>query len=303
MRWGTLLIAVLVATSADARRRGPTPAVNKSVAVVTTTPKVDAKQYTKDPILAGADRIVGRDNAGYVAFTFDDGPNPTYTPIVIDALQKYDIPATFFVVTRAITTAKRAEEAKKLLAKELELGYIVGNHTAHHARLTRADDKLLEAEVDRAFATLSTEAQRPIGLFRAPYGKLNDKTREHLRNIGATEVYWSIDSRDWELEDTDVLRKQLLDAIKAENGGVILMHDTHKVTADVIHAVLDDLEIENCARLRAKQIPIWPVSLHYFLRDGGIPRALPDEVQRRTLAYQKALPDRCAQRAARSGRK
>jgi peptidoglycan/xylan/chitin deacetylase (PgdA/CDA1 family) len=302
MRWGTLVI-VLLMTSADARRRGPTPAVNKSVAVVTAPPTVDTKQYTKDPVLAGADRVIGRDNTGYVAFTFDDGPNPTYTPVVIDALQQYDIPATFFIVTRSITTAKRADEAKKLLAKELELGYTVGNHTARHARLTRADDKLLEAEVDRAFATLSAEAKRPIGLFRAPYGKLNDKTREHLRDIGATEVYWSIDSRDWELEEPDVLRQQLLKAIKAENGGVILMHDTHKITAQVIHAVLDDLEVENCTRLRAKQVPIWPVSLHYFLRDGGTPRAIPDDVKKRTVAYQKALPDRCAQRAARTGRK
>jgi peptidoglycan-N-acetylglucosamine deacetylase len=277
--------------------------VNKSVAVAAQPPKPDTKQYTNDPLLAAADRVVGRDNSGYVAFTFDDGPNPTYTPTVIAALQKYDIPATFFIVTRQITTSKHAAEAKKLLAKELELGFTIGNHTAHHARLTSADDNLLDKEVDAAFVTLSTQAKRPIGLFRAPYGKLNEKTRDRLRDVGATEVYWSIDSRDWELQDPDALRTQLLTAIKAENGGVILMHDTHKITGQVIHMVLDDLEVENCARLRAKETPIWPVSIHYFLRDGGTPRAIPDDVQKRTAAYQKALPDRCAQRAARSGRK
>jgi hypothetical protein len=76
------------------------------------------------------------------------------------------------------------------------------------------------------------------------------------------------------------------------------MHDVKPITAKVIALVLDDLEAENCRRLLAKEEPIWPVSIHYFIRDGKQPRAVPDEVAKRTEAYKQALPGRCAKRAA-----
>ena len=83
------------------------------------------------------------------------------------------------------------------------------------------------------------------------------------------------------------------------------MHDVKPITAKVIGEVFDDLEAENCQRLAAKQEPIWPVSLHYFLRDGKTPRAIPDAVAKRTDAYKAALPGRCeaADAAARTARR
>ncbi len=86
--------------------------------------------------------------------------------------------------------------------------------------------------------------------------------------------------------------------IKEQNGGVVLMHDVKPITAKIIADVLDDLEAENCQRLSDKREPIIPVSLHYFLRDGKTPRAVPEDVQKRTDAYKLALPVRCANRLA-----
>jgi peptidoglycan-N-acetylglucosamine deacetylase len=308
MRWGSLAIVALLFASAEARR-GP-----KVVAIASMPPPEpepgpapDAlNAATNDPLLKGADRVIGKDAPGYVAFTFDDGPTSATTPIVIDALQAYDIPATFFIVTRHLNHPRDRETARALLAKELELGFTVGNHTAHHARLEyTTDEKLLVREVDEAVVTLSKHANRPIGLFRAPYGKLSTFAKDHLHALGVTDVFWSIDSRDWETaeEDAAELRRSVVEQIVSENGGVVLMHDTRKVTAKVIRDVFDDLEQENCSRLAKHETPIWPVSLHYFLRDNGAPRAVPDDVQKRTLAYQSALPDRCADRARRTGRK
>jgi hypothetical protein len=68
------------------------------------------------------------------------------------------------------------------------------------------------------------------------------------------------------------------------------------LTAKVISEVLDDLEAENCRRLAAKQEPLWPVSIHYFIHDGKTPRAVPEDVAKRTEAYKQALPARCAKR-------
>src|SRR3569623_761476 len=65
-------------------------------------PKAPLKSLTDDPILGNSPRVNGDEVHGVVAFTFDDGPNPETTPAVIDALEKYDIPATFFIVTQRL---------------------------------------------------------------------------------------------------------------------------------------------------------------------------------------------------------
>lgn len=313
--WSLVLVAVLASTALarTKTKKHPVAGKPKKVSIARTAapppaevpaPAAKPSAYTNDPVLAGADRVIGRDRKNMVAFTFDDGPFPSTTPAVIEALQKYDIPATFFIVMRHIeqtkndTTEKEASEGRAILAHELELGYTIGNHTAHHANLGKADDKKLQIEMDDAFATLSNTAKRPVGLFRAPYGRLTARGRTHLHELGATEVFWSIDTRDWQLKDAVKLRKKTLKFIKDEAGGVVLMHDARPITAKIIADVLDDLEAENCARLAAKQEPIWPVSIHYFLRDNGVPRAIPDDVAKRTAEYKNALPGRCASRAS-----
>ena len=81
-------------------------------------PKTPLESLTDDPILGKSPRINGDEVHGLVAFTFDDGPNPATTPQVIDALQKYDIPATFFIVTQRLL-GKHGEKPRDILQREL----------------------------------------------------------------------------------------------------------------------------------------------------------------------------------------
>jgi hypothetical protein len=148
---------------------------------------------------------------------------------------------------------------------------------------------------------LSKQAGRPIGLFRAPYGALDDRGREHLKKRGLTEVKWSIDTVDWRERDGERLRQRALATILKQEGGVVLMHDAKEVTAKSLGLLLDDLEAANCQRLADGAEPILPVSLHYWIRDNGKPRPVPEEVRQRTLAYRNALPGRCAARGRPEG--
>jgi hypothetical protein len=111
-----------------------------------------------------------------------------------------------------------------------------------------------------------------------------------------TEVFWSVDTLDWQARDANRLRKKVINMIVKQDGGVVLMHDVKPITAQIIAGVFDDLEVENCKRLADKKDPILPVSIHYFLRDKKQPRAVPDEVKKQTDAYRSALPGRCAKR-------
>ena len=249
---------------------------------------------TDDPVLGKSPlRVDGDETHGVVAFTFDDGPNPETTPDVIAALEKYDIPATFFIVTQRLS----GEKGRTVLAKELSDGFTVGSHSVTHRNLKNATGETITKEIDASFRRLATVANRPIGLFRPPYGALSGAGRSRLRQLGVTEVIWSIDTLDWKAHDADRLRKKVLKMILQQNGGIVLMHDVKPITAKIIADVLDDLEAENCRRLDAKQEPIWPVSVHYFIKnDKKTARPIPDAVAKRTGAYKAALPGRCAKR-------
>lgn len=250
---------------------------------------------TDDPRLGNADQIDGTEARGVVAFTFDDGPDPDTTPAVIDALQKYDVPATFFIVTRRIA-GKLGAPSREILARELAAGFLVGSHTVTHPSLRRSSTKTIAHEIDQSIRTLSAEAARPIGLFRPPFGAIDGRGRSWRKKRGLTEVLWSIDTLDWQARNAERLRKKVLKMILKQDGGVVLMHDVKEITAGVIGSILDDLEAENCSRLANQTQPIVPVSLHYFVRDKRVLREIPDDVKQRTAAYRAALPARCASR-------
>jgi peptidoglycan-N-acetylglucosamine deacetylase len=286
------------ATTDEEREASEAPP--KVVAAASESPgALDAKHLralTDDPIVGKASRIEGDERKGLVAFTFDDGPNPETTPAVIDALEKYNIPATFFIVTQRIA-GKHGERGRELLQRELADGFLVGSHSVTHASLRHAGGDQLTREIDASIRTLAVQANRPIGMFRAPYGALSPAGRMRLKKLGLTEVFWSVDTLDWKAHDPERLRRKVMAMIRHDEGGVVLMHDVKPITARVVVEVLDDLEAENCARLAAGREPILPVSLHYFLRDGKTPREPPAAVRHRTDAYKAALPERCAKRA------
>jgi len=266
--------------------------------------KVEPNEYTNDPVLGRSERVVGEGVKNMIAFTFDDGPVPDTTPTVLAALKKYDIPASFFIVTRHFGHGKKphyTERTRQLLEQEITDGHLVGSHGVMHERLLHAAKTELDREVNASLKELSTYTKRPIGMFRPPFGKISYAGRKRLKSLGVTEVFWSIDPRDWEAVagDEQYMRQEVAIAIRSAGGGVILLHDSKPVTASIIAGVFDDLEASNCKRLTRKQTPIYPVSIHYFLRDDGDqPRPIPPEVAKRTEAYKLALPGRCAAREA-----
>lgn len=265
-----------------------------SLASAELDPK-DLSSLTNDPILGKADRVDGDEAKGIVAFTFDDGPNPETTPAVIDALQKYDVPATFFIVTQRLV-GKHGEKPREILARLVRSGFEIGSHSVSHPNLKKASAEKLTKEIDGSIKTLAPEAGRPIGLFRPPFGAFNKNGAAKLAKLGLTDVRWSVDTLDWKAKNADKLRKKVFSMIMKQHGGVVLMHDVKPITAKIIADVLDDLEAENCKRLAAKQDPIIPVSLHYFLKNGKTTRPIPEAVQKRTAAYRDKLPGRCAKR-------
>lgn len=242
----------------------------------------------------GAGRLVkGKRARGKVAFTFDDGPDIATTSLILDTLESFEVPATFFVVGRRFSK-KTATAGADLIADIARRGFTIGNHTSRHHRL----DKQSFERGSRDIARNAREIAGILGyrprLFRPPFGVITREIRKYVRQRGDTLVMWSIDPRDFQRTPDDVLRRRVVRQILNNNGGVVLLHDTKPWTARALPGILQDLEKENCRRLSLGRQPIQPVSLHYFMRDlDGKARPVPAEILNNTQAAAEKLAERC----------
>lgn len=153
-----------------------------------------------------------------VALTFDDGPDPRFTPQILDLLKEYDVDATFFLM------GSRANAYPDLVKRIQNEGHIIGNHTYWHPNLVEKGDlAILEREVTNTENTLADLIGFQTKLFRAPYGFLYNELVEKLRDMNYTVVGWSVDSLDWKEEAPEIIANNVLS--KVEPGSIILMHD------------------------------------------------------------------------------
>lgn len=161
----------------------------------------------------------GPDDQPAVALTFDDGPDPRYTPRVLETLDRYRIPATFFCVGAA------ARAHPDLLARATDAGHLVANHTWSHPYLPDLSHEELRWQVEATGSALTAAAGQAAapGLVRPPYGAYTPDMLGWLAEQDATTVLWDIDTDDWQRPGPDVIAGQAVHG--ARNGSIVLMHD------------------------------------------------------------------------------
>ncbi|MCP4444802.1 MAG: polysaccharide deacetylase family protein [Myxococcales bacterium] len=239
--------------------------------------------------------VGGKEAPGYVTFTFDDGPDLKSTPEILSVLERFEVPATFFVVGRHFAKPNDTAKAGAELLRDMERrGFVIGNHTSNHQHLPSLSTKAARAAIDGNAADLAKVLGHPVHLFRPPFGATSGPIRRMLRKGGKTTVRWNIDSQDFVRAQRKGIAERVLREILSKGGGVVLLHDTKSWTARMLPGLFEDLEKANCERLENGQGPILPVSLHYFLRDrNGTPRRIPSEVLKVTQKSYDRLTDQC----------
>ncbi len=174
-----------------------------------------------------------------IALTFDDGPDPEETPLILDLLSQYQAKATFFVL------GKKVEQYPELAAREVLEGHEIANHTYTHRYFNRPITReVLNSEITRTDeAILRATGQKPV-LFRPPGGYYGQAVVDGAKQAGYKTVLWSWhqDTEDWNRPGTEKIIRKVL--TNARNGDIILFHDHvegKSQTAAALQKILPEL--------------------------------------------------------------
>lgn len=159
-----------------------------------------------------------------IFLSFDDGPHPFYTPLLLRVLEDYNAKATFFC------TGKNAEEYTEVFNQIIEKGHAIGNHTYSHLNSFKVNNGVYLQDVKKAEKHISSS------LFRPPYGKLSPCLASQIKRMGFTLVFWDVLSYDWLAEETpESVCRRVLDNVK--EGSIIVFHDSEKAGKTMLISV------------------------------------------------------------------
>lgn len=173
-----------------------------------------------------------------VALTFDDGPDPRYTPQILDALRKAGVTATFFVI------GMNGELNQDLLRREVNEGHEIGNHTFTHPNISLISPAQLQLELSATQRLLAASVGRHSVMFRPPFGTDSEpETVDQLRQIelasgqGYVIVGMQIDPDDWQRPGVNEIVRRTVSAVEHGEGNVILLHDSGGDRSQTVLAV------------------------------------------------------------------
>ncbi len=179
---------------------------------------------------------------GVVALTFDDGPDPTWTPKILDILKAAHVPATFFII------GENALTNRGLLARLIAEGHEVGNHTYTHPNLGKAAPRETELELNATQRLFQAFTGRSLRLFRAPYfGDAEPTTADEIDPVhiaqreGYVSVGLHVDPGDWKRPGVREIVDRTVAGVLASNversGQVVLLHDAGGNRAQTVAAL------------------------------------------------------------------
>ncbi len=166
-----------------------------------------------------------------VALTFDDGPNGTATPKILDTLERYNVVATFFDLGTCM------EKYPNITKREEQIGCEVGTHTYSHQNLNKLSAEEIQNDISNASMVYEKTLGHKLYLVRPPYGNANSTVR---RNLKYPLIGWDIDSLDWKFRNKDKILSKI-NEISNYDGRIILMHSIYDATAEAVEELVPQL--------------------------------------------------------------
>jgi len=154
-----------------------------------------------------------------MALTFDDGPDPLYTPQLLQLLAEHDAKAVFFLVGRKVRL--HPDLVREIHAQ----GHVIGNHTEHHRNGWFLAPWSVRREIASTNQAIEAITGERVAYFRPPWGRFNLWLRLFLRQSELTPVLWTFAGKDWRAGDQTKVIEQIL-LSKAQSGAIVLLHDS-----------------------------------------------------------------------------
>lgn len=170
----------------------------------------------------------------YIALTFDDGPNATLTPKLLDLLAARHLKATFFVV------GQNAADHPEVLKRAVREGHEIGNHTWSHPNLAKMSDEAVRRELQKTEDAIVAAIGKKPTLMRPPYGSITARQKKWIHDeFGYRIILWDVDPLDWKRPGPSVVTARILKETRA--GSIVLSHDIHPPTIEAMPVTFDQL--------------------------------------------------------------
>jgi peptidoglycan/xylan/chitin deacetylase (PgdA/CDA1 family) len=186
---------------------------------------------------------------GQIALTFDDGPTPINTKLILQALAAERLHATFFHI------GSRADKHPELSKLVKESGHMVGSHTMHHPYLNKLEESIAHTEIISGRESIDTATGGSAPFFRFPYGESTPELMAFITNNGLAAFKWNMAAYDWKFEEdyygSDLRRllKGIMKELDRAGKGIMLMHD-RTCTALVLPDVLNYMKVKGIAHVQ-----------------------------------------------------
>ena len=177
------------------------------------------------------------------ALTFDDGPDISYTPLLLDGLKERNVRASFFLL------GEKVEQYPELVERMQKEGHLVGNHTYHHVQLNKLNETKAREEILKTNNLIyETTGVYPLYL-RPPFGAWKKNLELCVEML---PVFWTIDTLDWKVQNTEKIVRTVQEQI--EDGAIILMHDEYDTSVEAALQVADDLKAQGYQLVTVDQL-------------------------------------------------
>ncbi|MBP1930018.1 polysaccharide deacetylase family protein [Ammoniphilus resinae] len=170
-----------------------------------------------------------------VAITFDDGPDPKYTPIILEILHEQGVRATFFVL------GNQAEGNDPLLQWMVKAGHEIGNHGYSHPNMKKLTRAEVYTQIKKAERVILSATGKKPECYRPPGGVITPAILRATYEAGYELIHWSIDPKDWKKSRTaEVITGSLKNKVGA--GDIVLFHDGGVNQEESIKALVPFIE-------------------------------------------------------------
>lgn len=190
----------------------------------------------KDILTKNEAIFLGNPQRKELFLTFDNGYENGYTPPILDVLKAKKVPAIFFV------TGHYVKDQPELIKRMVAEGHLIGNHSWNHPDMTTISDQKIKEELESVHQAVSKLTGNSVmNYLRPPRGIFSDRSLRVSKELGYTNVFWSIAYKDWDTKvqrGADYAFKSVVSQFHP--GAILLLHSVSKDNAESLGAIIDE---------------------------------------------------------------